>query len=177
MPRIHLNFAKTPQPAGVARWLLLLCGVAALSAAVAWQHGVWQPQQAVAEARLHTLQLALKARQPATLKIEDAQLAAEWNRAISVAGKLNLPWEKLFAIFESEGETHVGILSLEPDVIKGELVLTAEAKNFAEMLAYYRMLQAQDNLSAVVLHTHQVNQLDREKPVRFRVTAKWGTRS
>ena len=177
MPRIQLNFAKTPPPAGMARWLLFLIGIAALAATISWDYLYWQPQLAAAEQRAHVIQMALQARQPATLKIEDTQLAAEWNRAISVAGELNLPWEKLFAIFETEGEKQVGILSLEPDVVKGELVLTAEARNFTEMLTYYRMLQAQENLSAVVLHTHQVNQLDREKPVRFRVTAKWGSRS
>ena len=173
MKRIDLDFASTPRPAGPARWLSLIVGVVCLSAVTGWNHLYWQPRIAAEADHLQSMQTTLEARRPAALKIEDAQLAAEWARAMSVAGELNLPWEKLFATFEAEAERPVALLSLEPDVVKGELILTAEAKNFEEMLAYYRMLQQQDNLSAVVLHTHQVNQQDQEKPIRFRITAKW----
>lgn len=174
MPRLHLNFANTPRPAGAAPWLLLLVGAAACALAIGWDRLYWQPQLAEGERQLQAVQSALAAQQPGTLKIDDAQLASEWKRAITVARELNLPWEKLFSTFEAQAEQPVGILTLEPDASKGELVLTAEARNFEAMLAYYRMLQQQENFSAVVLHTHQVNQQDREKPIRFRVTAKWG---
>ncbi|MFZ2268599.1 MAG: hypothetical protein WAV95_13575 [Azonexus sp.] len=177
MPRINLNFAQTRQPPHVLAWFGLILGLTAVGATVGWQQEYWQPRLSAAEASLRTAQTALAARQPAARKIDDVQLAAEWNRASAVAGKLNMPWEKLFATFEAEAERHVGLLSLEPDVTKGELILTAEAKNFEEMLAYYRMLQTQEHLSAVILHTHQVNQQDREKPIRFRITAKWGASS
>lgn len=177
MPRLDINFAKHRPPAGRLSWLGLLLGLGALGAALGWQHLYWQPRLKAAESQLQATRAALAARQPAALKIDDLQLAAEWNRAIAVAGKLNMPWDQLFATFEGEAQRQVGILSLEPDVTKGELILTAEAKNFDEMLAYYRMLQSQENLSAVILHTHQVNQQDREKPIRFRITAKWGSAS
>ena len=177
MPRIALNFAQTRQPPRAMAWFGLILGLAAVGAVFAWQQEYWQPRLNAAEVKLRAARTALAARQPVAQKIDDVQLAAEWNRASAVASKLNMPWEKLFATFEAEAERHVGLLSLEPDVTKGELILTAEAKNFEEMLAYYRMLQTQDNLSAVILHTHQVNQQDREKPIRFRITAKWGARS
>lgn len=173
MQRIHLDFAHTHRPAGAIRWLSLLIGTLGLAAVISWNHWHWQARIATQEKRLHSLQVALESRQPAGMRMDDAQLAGEWKRAMAVAAELNLPWEKLFATFEAEAERPVALLSLEPDVVKGELILTAEAKNFEEMLSYYRMLQQQDNLSAVVLHTHQVNQQDREKPIRFRVTAKW----
>ena len=174
MSRIYLDFANSRRPAGATQWLLFLLGIVAIAATIGWNRLYWQPRIEAGEKQLNSVKTALASRQPPTLKIEDAQLAAEWNRAIVIARELNLPWEKLFATFETEAERPVGILSLEPDVSKGELVLTAEARNFEEMLAYYRMLQQQENLSAVVLHTHQVNQQDREKPIRFRITAKWG---
>lgn len=177
MQPTYLDFANDRRPAGAGRWLFLLLGIVALAAVISWDRLYWQPLLVAGELRLHSLQKAADARRPAALKIDDKQLAAEWNRAIVVAGELNLPWEKLFATFEAEAERPVALLSLEPDVVKRELVLTAEAKNFEEMLAYYRMLQRQENLSAVVLHTHQINQQDREKPVRFRITAKWAVNS
>jgi len=173
MQRIDLDFANARRPAGAGCWLLLVLGISALAAVTAWDHLYWKPLIAADGKRLHSAQLALEARHPASLKIQGTQLAAEWGRAMAIARELNLPWEKLFATFETQAERPVAILSLEPDVVKGELVLTAEARNFEEMLAYYRMLQQQENLSAVVLHTHQVNQQDQEKPIRFRITAKW----
>ncbi|MFZ4538057.1 hypothetical protein [Propionivibrio sp.] len=177
MQRIDLNFATKHQPAGVAAWLLLLLGIAALAAVIAWDRLYWQPLVASGEKQLRASQSALQALQPAALKIDDSQLAAEWGRAIAVAGELNLPWEKLFSTFEAEAERPVAILTLEPDAGKRELVLTAEARNFEAMLAYYRMLKQKENLSAVVLHAHQVNQKDSEKPIRFRITAKWAVNS
>ena len=173
MQRTHLDFAHAHRSAGASGWLSLMIGALGLATVIILDHGYWQARIATEEQHLHALQAALESRQPATIKMDDAQLAGEWNRAMAVAAELNLPWEKLFATFEAEAERPVALLSLEPDVVKGELVLTAEAKNFEEMLSYYRMLQQRDNLSAVVLHTHQVNQQDREKPIRFRVTAKW----
>jgi len=171
-----LDFARR-RPAGPARWGLLAFGLASLVALAAGEYAYWQPQFAANAERLHALREALATRHPATARIEGTQLLGEWNRAMDVAQELNLPWEKLFAVFEAEAERPVALLSFEPDVVKRELVLTGEARDFDAMLAYYRMLQQRENLAAVTLHTHQVNQQDRDKPVRFRITAQWRTAS
>jgi hypothetical protein len=177
MQTIALDFARHHHPARAAGWLTFLLGLLALAAVTAADHAYWQPRIAASEQRLHALHQALATRHPAAARIEDTPLLGEWNRAMDVAAELNLPWEKLFAVFESEAERPVALLSFEPDVVKRELVLTGEARNFDAMLAYYRMLQQRENLAAVTLHTHQVNQQDRDKPVRFRITAQWRTGS
>ncbi|HOE40395.1 MAG TPA: hypothetical protein PLB25_01985 [Rhodoferax sp.] len=177
MRRIDLNFSSRAQPAGAARWVGLLLGIVALVGVMAWDRLYWQPLIATNEKQLRSLQMALAARQPVVPKMDDVQLAAEWGQALAVAGTLNLPWEKLFATLEGQSVGQVALLSLEPDAVRRELVLTAEGRSLKAMLGFYKMLQQQGDLSAVVLHSHQVNQQDSEKPVRFHITAKWAASS
>ena len=177
MRRMHLDFVSGRLPAGVSGWLLLLFGLLGTVAVVAWERLNLHPLNAADEERLRSLQATIEARRAAVPRMDDAQLVAEWTRAIAVADELNLPWETLFATLEAQKERPVAILSLDPDAGKRELVLTGEAKNFEEMLAYYRLLQQQGIFSGLALHTHQVNLQDREKPIRFRVTAKWAVKS
>ncbi|MFZ4625462.1 MAG: hypothetical protein ACOYNF_14660 [Rhodoferax sp.] len=173
MQRIDLDFSGRRRPVGVGRWLGLGLGIAALATVIAWNHWHWQSRVVAAEKQLRTVQAALQARQPAAQKMDDTQLAAEWGRAMTVAEELNQPWDKLFATVEAQATGSVALLTFEPDAAKRELVLTAEARNFEAMLGFYRMLGQQDHLSGVVLQSHQVNSQDNEKPVRFRMTAKW----
>ena len=107
--------------------------------------------------------------------MSDEQLAAEWRQTSAVAGALNQPWESLFSMLEAAAPAgQVAMLTLEPNAALRELALTAEAKNFKAMLDFYRLLGRHADWSEVVLHSHQINQQDNEKPIRFRITAKWG---
>jgi Tfp pilus assembly protein PilN len=177
MRPIHLDFIQARRPVGLGGWAMLLVGIAAIAAVVAVDILDWQPRAAAREEQLQALQTAIQARRPVVAKLDDKQLAGEWSKAMAVSSALNLPWEKLFATFEAEAERPVAVLALEPDAVKRELVVNGEARNFEAMLGYYRMLQDQPIFSDVVLHTHQVNQQDREKPIRFRVTASWAAKS
>ena len=162
MQRIHLDFVSKRRPSRWSDWMFLLFGLASVVALIAWDQWHWQPLDAASEARLRAFQASIAARQGVTApKLEEAQLISEWSRAISVATELNLPWDKLFATFEAEANRPVAILSLEPDAVKHECVITGEAKNFEEMLAYYRMLQQKEIFSDLALHTHQINQIGR----------------
>ena len=175
MQTVFLDFTRSRRPTALAGALLFALGGLALAAVAAWNLLYWEPLASANEKAL----LAVRARiaKPAAPAIDSAQLAAEWKKALLVAEELNRPWEKLFAALEENVDRPVALLTLEPDAQKGELVLTAEAKNFAEMLGYYRLLQQKDNLRNVTLHTHQINQQDKEKPVRFRITANWEVKS
>ena len=178
MQRIHLDFVNSRRPSRWSDWSILLLGLASLVALVTWDQLYWQPLAAASETRLHTYQAAIAKRQGIAIpKIEDAQLIGEWSRAIRVANELNLPWDRLFTTFEAEANRPVAVLSLEPDAVKHECVITGEAKNFEEMLAYYRLLQQKEIFSDLALHTHQINRQDRENPIRFRITAKWMDKS
>jgi len=174
MQRIHLDFVNARRPKRWSDWLILLFGLGGVIALIAWDQLHWQALDVASSARLRSLQAAIAKRQGmVVVKPEDAQLISEWNRAIGVANELNLPWDSLFTTFEAEAGRPVAILSLEPDAVKHECVITGEAKNFEEMLAYYRLLQQKTIFSDLALHTHQINRQDQENPIRFRITAKW----
>jgi Tfp pilus assembly protein PilN len=174
MQPLHLDFSTQRRPAGIARWLTLLAGVAALVGVLAWQGLVWQPRLTVAEKKLRALQSDLTARRPVLRNMSNEQLTTEWRQTTAVAGALNQPWEQLFSMLEAATGRQVALLTLEPNATLREVVLTAEAKNFNAMLDFYRLLGQQAELSAVVLHSHQINQQDNDKPIRFRITATWG---
>jgi Tfp pilus assembly protein PilN len=177
MDRVILDFAQRGHRSGPAGWALLLLGAVSLAAVTSWTTFKEAPRLAAREARLDALKTALDARGPSSVKLDDKQLVADWGRAMGVVGELNLPWDKLFTTLEANANRPVALLSLEPDAVKHELVLTAEAKNFDEMLAYYRVLQQQEIFRSVTLHTHQINLQDRDKPIRFRITATWALKS
>jgi Tfp pilus assembly protein PilN len=170
---MHLDFVHPRRPASWGGWVLLGFGVLLLGSSLAWQRLVLEPRLVAAEGEWRRLQAEFAAREPAGIRLNDEQLAAEWTRAARVAEELAAPWAPLLAMLESAADQPVALLSLEPDAARQELVLTGEARNFAALLDYYRYLQQQRTLSAVALQTHQVNRQDRDKPVRFRITARW----
>jgi Tfp pilus assembly protein PilN len=173
MDRVTLDFVARGHRPSRASWLLLAAGALVLAALAAWQQFDRNPQLQARRAHLRRVQTALEARRPAQSSVDDRQLAAEWARAIGVADDLNQPWEGLFHMFERQVDRPVGLLTLESDAAKHQVMLTAEAKNFNAMLAYYRYLQGQKMLRDVVLHAHKVNQQDTERPINFRITAVW----
>lgn len=177
MRRIHLDFVSPCRPVGVPGWLVLMLGICMAATVVGWDHGYWRPLVAADADTLRSLQAGIAARRTAVAKMDDPQLAAEWQRAIAVADELNVPWAGLFATFEAEAERPVAILSLESDAGKRDLILNGEARNLDAMLAYYRLLQQQQIFSGLTLNTHQINRQDPQRPIRFRVTAKWAARS
>lgn len=169
---LTLDFRREGRPYGWINAALLALGLAAAAAAGSY---AWQLAADV-KAREDVL-----AQRQAKLKVnngrhlaaaEQAALAREIDRANRVAAQLNLPWELLFSVLEAN-EHDVALLSVEPEVRKREVVIAGEARNFEEMLAYVRYLQAQPVFSGIALQTHQINQQDRDKPVRFKLTAGW----
>jgi len=173
MQPIALDFVRRRRPPDRTSWIVLALGALLCAGVLAWQQFDRAGELAARKAELARLQSALAAQRPETARLDDKQLATEWGRALSVAGELNQPWDRLFAMLEKDPKRPVALLTLQPDAAKHELMLTAEAKNFEEMLAYYRYLQRQEMLSAVVLHAHQINQQDRDRPIGFRITATW----
>lgn len=177
MRRIHLDFISPRRPVGVAGWLVLMLGICMAAIVVGWDYGYWRPLVAADADKLRGLQAGIASRRTAMAQGIDPQLAAEWQRAIAVADTLNVPWAGLFASVEAEAERPVAILSLESDASKRDLILNGEARTLDDMLAYYRLLEQQTIFSGLTLNTHQINRQDPQRPIRFRVTAKWAASS
>ena len=170
---MHLDFINPRRRTSLWGWLLLLLGLAGVGGLLAWSLLELAPSVRAGEAQLQRLQSAVAAREPVLQTLSDEQLAADSTQARAVLQLLNTPWADLFAAIEGSSEQGVALLNLEPDAVRNELVLNGEARNYAALMGYYRYLQQQPMLSSVALQTHQVNQQDRDKPVRFRISAHW----
>ena len=97
----------------------------------------------------------------------------EAEQANQVLRQLALPWSALFTAVESSGGPGVALLSLEPQLHKGVVKISGEAKDFKAVLDYAKQLSAQPVLARVMLQSHQTQQADPQKPVRFTLLAHW----
>jgi hypothetical protein len=97
----------------------------------------------------------------------------EIKRANEVIDQLALPWDQLFAAVEGAAGKDVALLAIQPDKRKREVTIGGEAKNVAAMLDYMRRLNESKPLRKVDLLSHQIQQQDPQKPVRFNLSAKW----
>ncbi len=99
--------------------------------------------------------------------------SAEIKRANEVIDQLALPWDQLFASVEEAAGKDVALLSIQPDKHKGAVSIEGEAKDIAAMLDYMRRLNEAKQLRKIDLLSHQVQQQDPQKPVRFNLSARW----
>jgi Tfp pilus assembly protein PilN len=129
---------------------------------------------------LQALQAALATR--SNVKVEKVavtrlpQLAPAQAKAVNDAVlQLNLPWRDLHDAVRAATPANVALLSLEPDAKRRTLRIGAEARNSDDMLAYVGKMQAQDWFSSVVLTRHEIAEQDPNRPIRFQISAQWGT--
>lgn len=99
--------------------------------------------------------------------------ALEVHHANRVLHQLTLPWDSLFQAVELSGGKSIAMLSMEPDIEKGMLRISGEARNFNAVLDYVKKLGGREEFGSVQLQNHQVQQDDPEKPVRFSLLAVW----
>jgi Tfp pilus assembly protein PilN len=97
----------------------------------------------------------------------------EVEHANQVLRQLSLPWNTMFKAVESSSGKTVALLSMEPDMQKGTIRISGEAKSFVAMLDYVRQLEQREVFGSVYLQNHQVQQDDPQKPVRFTLLAVW----
>jgi Tfp pilus assembly protein PilN len=173
--RLRLEFAPHARQVSWLGATMLLISVFALAA------GAIQLAKSLAHnARQADTLAALEARRGVaaasttrTIPPDPAEVAR--TRAVrQVAQNLMTPWADLLESLESAPSQSVALLSVEPSVSKRSIRLTAEARNPQHMLAYWRALQQDTRLSAVVLVSHQVQTQSPGAPVRFQIQAGWG---
>jgi hypothetical protein len=104
---------------------------------------------------------------------EGEELAQEVKRANEVLRQLTLPWDELFRTVESVAGKKVALLALEPDLEKHVVKISGEAKDLVALLNYITQLEEQEVFGTVYLQSHQVQQRDPDKPVRFALLAVW----
>jgi hypothetical protein len=105
------------------------------------------------------------------------RLAEELKFANATVERLTLPWEELLQAIEVATTADVALLSVEPDVQRKLLRITAETKNKGDMLSYVGRLSDSRRLSGVHLVNHQIGSQEPGQPVRFSMQASWGANS
>lgn len=143
------------------------CVVAALTGAQ-----VVQQREAVDAAIATTMSRIAARGVPA--RSPDSGVTAQQADAVNLAvAQLNLPWLDLFKAIENATSQDIALLELNPDVRKGIVKGTAEARNNNDMLDYVARLGNERFFDSVVLTRHEINQLDPNRPLRFQFVAQW----
>lgn len=170
MRRINLDYQRrrTNYPARV----LLVVGC--LAAAVA-SYGAWTQAQSLSV--LEEKLARLDRQRPERLERRDDKanpaLTSELREAHALQAALNRRWRELFDAIEHAQNPDIALLSIEPDAGKGSLLVSAEARNYAAMLAYLQCLEQTPVLRNALLVQHNVQQKVAEHPIRFTLSAIW----
>lgn len=162
-------------PRPVARWpgwTLLLVGT--LTLALAGQR--WaelRSEVELARIRLENREaLAPPERSTTPTIVVTPEMEARQRERQLIVRALKLDWPALFGALEKAQTPNIALLTIQPDSRRGTLVMTGEARDMAAVIDYQRRLN--DGLRDVVLTTHEVQEQNPHKPVRFTVTALWG---
>jgi hypothetical protein len=173
MRALELDFRREDRQARWVGIMLLAAGLAGTAAALT-QYDRLAEESAQAQASLRQSGTAARRQTAAIRPAGDLQkVALEMKRAGEVAFALRLPWNDLFASVEAASTPNVALLSIESDTGKRQVKISAEAKDPESMLEYLRFLGAQPKLANVYLQSHQVQQQDPQRPVRFVLGADW----
>ena len=178
MSRLLIDFAPRTPLAVAYRlplwaWPVLLLGLlAALGAglllwSLSQQAEVVQQRLVVFQERAD--QLVDKPRRAVKVSISPAQ-AATINKAVR---QLNLPWSDLLDALEGATSQNVALLEIHPEAATRRLLGVAEARSSDEMIRYVERLKSQHLFGAIVITSHQVNDQNPNKPMRFEFAATW----
>jgi Tfp pilus assembly protein PilN len=172
MRKIELDFQRKPSTLGAGGLVLLLLALL-LGGKLFTDFQEIAAQVEQAEAKLARLERLAGHKPTPVGKQESDAYGSEIKRANEVIAQLTLPWDQLFAAVEEAAGKDVALLSIQPDRRKGVVAIGGEAKDIAAMLDYMRQLGEQQPLQQVTLQSHQIQQQDPQRPVRFNLSAKW----
>lgn len=172
-----LDLEFQPRRSSPLAWSLLALGVTLLLALLVAQQ-LWQDEQQALEAQVQRLEQQLGRRplggvpQNTAASREQAERLAQMR---SVSQQLQRPWEQLFSMLEGLPQNDVALLTLTPDARKGQLRISAEARNLEAMLQFHKRLEGISALRDVSLLNHEINAKQPEHPVQFNLSATWET--
>lgn len=173
MSALDLDYQRSMKPFPVAGTILLLLAIVALL--ITGQHyyrltaqlSDWQTSQGKFE------RAANRQAQAKPKHREGPEMMQEIMQANKILRQMSLPWERLFQAVESSVSREVTLLGMEPDIERHSVRISCEAKNIAAMLNYIKRLELRHEFGSVYLQSHQIQEKDPEKPVRFSLIAAW----
>jgi Tfp pilus assembly protein PilN len=172
MQRLDLDYRRSRRDFPWVVAALIIVGVVCASGGI-WYYQLLEQEIATLEREVRRLE---KAVHPISRKSvhEERDFGPELKRADQVIRQLALPWDQLFQAVEAASSKNVALLAIQPDAVRREVQISAEAKNFNAMLGYVERLQSGDWFAKVRLENHQVREQDPQQPVRFTLAASWG---
>ncbi len=166
--RIQLDFVARQSKMSLPGMVFLLAGIAAAY----WTFSDYQ------DAVLETELLEMNLSRYEQSRIENTRAAdPEASSNIEAAAlTLTTPWSALLDDLEhatsSSGED-IALLQVAPDRAKRQVRIAAEARTLPAALAYVERLQGASTMRFPTLNNHEVRTADRQRPVRFEITAEW----
>lgn len=167
--RLELDFARRPRRVRLRGVLLLAAGLAAAAFSLSSYQDA-RARHSALEMRIANLDSTRHSRKPD----KTAERVASENGA--ALAELTTPWSRLLQQLEeasAQSDGRVAVLGIEPDRDRHQLRVIAEARTLAVALAYVQRLQGADALRFPMLESHEVQERDPEKPVRFQIRADW----
>lgn len=171
MRRLELNFQKPANPPRkTAGWVLLLAGVALLIEMGVSYDRLQNDREAMnREIRTSRISIDTPRNESANLQFTDKDFA----EARQIINRISIPWDMFFAGIESISNADVAVLSIEPDIQTGLLLIKGEAKDYAAALTLVAQLRMAKPFSKVFLLHHEINHDDSQHPVGFTVSMHW----
>lgn len=172
-----LDLEFQPRRSSPLAWSLLALGIGLLVALLIAQQ-LWQAERQALEAQVQRLEQQLGRRPASSAPLNSAASREQAERLAqmrSVSQQLQRPWEQLFYRLEGLPQEDVALLTLTPDARKGQLRISAEARNLEAMLQFHKRLESIDQLRDVSLLNHEINARQPEHPVQFNLSATWET--
>jgi hypothetical protein len=172
MHPLRLDYQRSNKPVPWLGLVLLLVALATLAATGSYYRTLNQ-RIAYWESKTDRLQRLSIHRVDAPVLTEQETRAQmlEVKQANQVVRQLTLPWNALFKAVETSGGNDIALLSMEPDMQKGTVTISGEAKNLKALLNYVKQLSAREVFGNVFLQNHKIQQTDPEKPLRFSLLA------
>ncbi|MBU1425907.1 MAG: hypothetical protein KKH12_10875 [Gammaproteobacteria bacterium] len=170
MRRLELNFQQpTNRPSRTAGWLLLLTGLALL-VELGVSYDRLQNDREAMNQDIKTSNIRLDT------QIADSNYQftdKDFDEARQIINRLAAPWDAIFVGLESVKNSHVAILSIQPDVRTGLLQIEGEAKDYAAVLTLIAQLRVTKPFSEVFLMRHEIKRDDPQHPVSFALSMHW----
>jgi len=169
---LNLDYRREPRRGGLGI-ALLIAGVAG-AAVLGNQYAQIADEADQAETIIREHSVASRKKAVVSGTPSDVQKTAlEIKHASEILSQLSMPWNDLFGTVEGVEAPDVALLRIESDVDKQRVKISAEARDLGAMLNYLRTLERRPNFLDVYLQSHQIQQQDPQRPVRFVLTATW----
>ena len=102
-------------------------------------------------------------------------MSAEDRQAGEVTYALNMPWNAMLTALEQVQAVSSGVhlLTVQPNPIKGEVQLSGEAEDFAQLMTFMQALRAKSSFSEVILVNQRLAGDGGRPRLTFTLLAQW----